>query len=82
MTPNPNRRGAFARRIGATLVYACAVLILLAPATAQNESNDADWTELFNGKNLDGWTVKITGHEINENFARTFRVEDGLLKVR
>lgn len=42
----------------------------------------SDWIQLFNGKNLDGWDVKITGHDLNDNFANTFRVEDGLLKVR
>ena len=31
---------------------------------------------------LDGWDVKISGHDLNDNFANTFRVEDGLLKVR
>lgn len=39
------------------------------------------WIQLFNGKNLDGWTAKITGHEPGENFGNTFRVENGLLKV-
>jgi hypothetical protein len=34
---------------------------------------------LFNGKNLDGWTIKMTHHEINDNYRDTFRVEDGLL---
>jgi hypothetical protein len=42
----------------------------------------SDWIQLFNGKNLDGWDIKITGHDLNDNFANTFRVEDGLLKVR
>jgi hypothetical protein len=42
----------------------------------------SDWIQLFNGKNLDGWDVKITGHDLNDNFANTFRVENGLLKVR
>lgn len=40
------------------------------------------WIQLFNGQNLDGWTPKIKGYPIGENFANTFRVEDGLLKVR
>ena len=39
------------------------------------------WTQLFNGKDLTGWKVKIRGHELNQNFGNTFRVEDGLLKV-
>ena len=37
---------------------------------------------LFNGRDLTGWTPKISGHDLGENFANTFRVEDGLLKVR
>jgi 3-keto-disaccharide hydrolase len=40
-----------------------------------------DWIQLFNGKNLDGWTPKITGYALGDNFGDTFRVEDGVLKV-
>jgi hypothetical protein len=36
---------------------------------------------LFNGKDLEGWTPKIRGYPLGENFANTFRVEDGVLKV-
>lgn len=39
------------------------------------------WISLFNGKDLEGWTVKIAGHELNDNYGNTFRVEDGILKV-
>jgi Domain of Unknown Function (DUF1080) len=39
------------------------------------------WISLFNGKNLDGWTIKMTHHAINDNYLDTFRVEDGLLRV-
>lgn len=41
-----------------------------------------DWISLFNGRDLTGWTPKITQHALGENYASTFRVEDGLLKVR
>jgi len=41
----------------------------------------ADWTPLFNGKNLDGWTPKFKGSELGENYKDTFRVENGVLKV-
>lgn len=37
---------------------------------------------MFNGKDLEGWDIKIAGYELNDNFGNTFRVEDGLLKVR
>ncbi len=38
--------------------------------------------QLFNGKDIKNWTPKIRLHEVGENYANTFRVEDGLLKVR
>lgn len=41
--------------------------------------NEEKWIELFNGENLDGWTVKLTHHELGDNFANTFRVENGHL---
>lgn len=44
-------------------------------------SDDAQWRPLFNGRNLDGWTIKIAKHALGENFAETFRVEDGVIKV-
>jgi Domain of Unknown Function (DUF1080) len=40
-----------------------------------------EWIRLFNGKDLDDWEVKIKGHDLNENFGNTFRVENGVLKV-
>jgi hypothetical protein len=39
------------------------------------------WIPLFNGRDLDGWTVKIAKHPLGENFGDTFRVEDGVIKV-
>ncbi len=40
-----------------------------------------EWIQLFNGKDLTGWTAKIRGHELGDNYADTFRVVDGLLTV-
>lgn len=41
-----------------------------------------EWVELFNGKDLKDWTIKISKHEIGDNYANTFRVKDNLLQVR
>ena len=46
----------------------------------ENKPTESEWVDLFNGKDLDGWTVKIAGHPVGENYADTFRVEDGILK--
>jgi len=42
---------------------------------------EAGWISLFNGKDLTGWTPKIKGYELGENFGETFRVENGVMKV-
>ena len=41
-----------------------------------------DWTPLFNGQDLSGWTPKFARHELGVNLNDTFRVVDGLLQVR
>lgn len=42
---------------------------------------ESQWIPLFNGQDMKDWDIKIRGHELNENYGNTFRVEDGLLKV-
>ena len=42
---------------------------------------DGQWQQLFNGKDLTSWDIKIKGQELNENYGNTFRVEEGVLKV-
>jgi len=39
------------------------------------------WINLFNGKDLKDWTIKIAKHDLNDNYANTFRVENGIMKV-
>jgi 3-keto-disaccharide hydrolase len=59
-----------------------ALLWLVAfPALAQAPPTAEEWIPLFNGRDLDGWIVKIRGHPVGENYASTFRVEDGSLTV-
>ncbi len=48
---------------------------------AQDRTEAEHWVPLFNGKDLDGWKVKIKGYELGDNFGDTFRVENGVLKV-
>lgn len=53
--------------------------VLCLPALSGAE--DHPWFQLFNGKNLDGWTVKLAKHPLGEDPFQTFRVEDGMIKV-
>jgi hypothetical protein len=63
------------------LVVGFLFALLASTAWGEIQADPKDWIQLFNGKNLDGWTPKITGHALGENFGDTFRVEDGVLKV-
>lgn len=46
-----------------------------------HSSAQKGWIDLFNGKDLKDWNIKISKHAYKENYANTFRVEDGLMKV-
>lgn len=65
----------FKNAIGKLAIAIAACWCLESPAQ-QN-----DWQPLFNGKDLHGWKPKITGHEFGEDPYKTFRVEDGVIKV-
>jgi hypothetical protein len=61
-------------------LLALAVLPLVAP-TDWRSAPAADWQAIFNGRNLDGWVVKLAHHEVGDNYADTFRVENGAIRV-
>jgi len=50
------------------------------PETDKNKSPEK-WVQLFNGKDLNDWKIKIKGHPLNVNYKNTFRVEDGVMQV-
>lgn len=58
------------------------IFILLFAFLLLGSGRPSKWKSLFNGKNLNGWKVKIAGYPLGENFGNTFRVEDGILEVR
>ena len=59
----------------------CLLVLVNFDALSQKRPDKEEWIQLFNGNDLTGWDIKITGHELNDNFANTFRIEDGMLKV-
>ncbi len=72
------RSGTVRGALWATLI---SLTVVPAAGRADEKPEIGKWVPLFNGKNLDGWTVKIKGYDAGENFGNTFRVEDGLMKV-
>lgn len=59
-----------------------AALSLLPASTLASSPDQEEWIDLFNGQDLDNWIIKIKGSPLGQNTHNTFRVEDGLLKVR
>ena len=50
-------------------------------AQAALKTQEPEWIQLFNGKDLSGWEPKFMGYPLGENYKNTFRMEDGILKV-
>lgn len=68
-------------RLSSNLILALCLTLSAGRSFAESTNQPGQWIAIFNGKNLDGWTPKITGFPFGSNYLNTFRVEDGLLKV-
>lgn len=66
------------------VLMACSLFCLSCNSTKLpgNNSSKEEWISLFNGNDINDWVVKIQHHEVRQNFANTFRVEDNVIKVR
>lgn len=64
------------------VIYILLLFIVTACGPAGKKSQKEEWIQLFNGKDLTGWDIKIKGSPLNVNYKNTFRVEDGVMKVR
>ncbi len=63
------------------LIPLIVILLNSCSSIKRPKKDDPKWISLFNGKDLNDWIVKINKHDLNENYANTFRVENGLMKV-
>jgi hypothetical protein len=81
-------RRLFVRRAGwlvAAVMLSIGVALETGRAEPQAPASSPDtreWLQLFNGRDLAGWTPKFTRSALGENLRNTVRVEDGLLKIR
>ena len=71
----------FKKTISPAFLFLFLSCILVQGYTTKNEKSKEDWMPLFNGKNLEGWDIKITGQPLNDNYKNTFRVEDSMIRV-
>ena len=60
---------------------AVAVVVLSVSACTAMPHRGETWQSLFDGKTLNGWTPKIRGFPLGENYRDTFRVKDGAIAV-
>src|SRR6476659_3509395 len=58
-----------------------AAFFIMLTVAAQTKTSSKGWIQLFNGKDLKDWEIKIKDHPLKDNFGNTFRIEDGVLKV-
>jgi hypothetical protein len=71
------------RHLALFVIIAAGALAAGSPTAAQkNNPDEKAWIQLFNGRDLKDWTPKFARHDLGVNVNETFRVEDGLLKVR
>jgi hypothetical protein len=64
-------------------LFAGFILLLTIHCTTQQKlQTKSQWIQLFNGKDLGNWMVKIQHHDMDVNFGNTFRAEEGIIKVR
>ena len=60
-------------------VLLCGLVLFALSGCKQTEKKE-NWIQLFNGKDLTGWTVKIKGYPAGENFGNTFMLKTAYLK--
>lgn len=63
------------------IILSCIALVGCTSKTKSSD-NSSEWIQLLSDNNLEDWTPKITGYEMGNNYANTFQMEDGILKVR
>ena len=73
-------------KLKAAILTSALFFLLFSNSEGQTKNNTqvqdgGKWISIFNGKNLDGWTPKVTGYKAGENPLDLFHVEDGIIKV-
>lgn len=63
------------------LLTTLTTLVLITAGCTTASTEKGEWQSLFNGKDLDGWTVKTKGSPSGENPWNLFRVEDNFLTI-
>ena len=57
------------------------LIIFIFSCSPNIEKKSTDWETLFNGINLDNWTIKFANQELNYNYKNTFQIEDSMIRI-
>ncbi|MDB5000692.1 MAG: hypothetical protein JWR76_1769 [Mucilaginibacter sp.] len=63
------------------LLSACLLCVPFFISGFTHGEDKIKWEQLFNGKDLKDWQIKIKDHDLNDNFGNTFRIVDGKIQV-
>lgn len=63
-------------------IFTFLFLILIFQSCKDAPKLNEEWIDLFNGKDINDWIVKIHHYETGDNFDSTFRVKDNMIQVR
>lgn len=64
------------------LPFLFSIVFLFQQCSPRTAPAKDEWKQLFNGKDLNDWIVKIHKHDVGVNFGNTFRIEDDVIQVR
>ena len=67
-----------------TCIFLFILLLVIHACSDRKQKNDTgkeEWVSIFNGHDFTGWDIKIKSHPLNENYKKTFRIEDSMLRV-
>ncbi len=71
----------FVTRAMPALLCALAMASCASQSLSDGARTVSEWRSLFDGETLDGWTPKIRGHALGENYRDTFIVHEGAIRV-
>ena len=62
-------------------VLVCGIFIITFESCNSASKKIGQWEYIFNEKDLSGWQIKISGHQLGDNYNNTFGVVNGHLRV-
>lgn len=69
------------REIYTGLTFLFGILLYSSCGMQTKKPESDEWQYLFNGRDLKDWVVKLHKHELGDNYAKTFQVADGNIRV-